>query len=112
VFLGEDVYFDDIYPHYIQVGRNVIITSGTRILAHFLDTQFTPQPGRPFRFYHDTVRIEDGVFIGMNVVISKGCTIGKGAIIGAGSVVTRDIPANAIVGGVPARVIRYKSQNS
>lgn len=112
VFIGEDVYFDDIYPQYIFVGKNVIITSGTRILAHFLDTQFAPQPGRPFRFYHDNVRIEDDVFIGMNVVISKGCTIGKGAVIGAGSVVTKDIPANAIAGGVPARIIRYKPQNS
>jgi len=108
VFLGEDVYFDDIYPQLIHVGRNVIITSGTRILTHFFDTSFKPLPGRPFRFYHDKVIIEDDVFIGMNVIISKGCTIGNGAVIGAGSVVTKDIPPNAIVGGVPAKIIRLK----
>lgn len=110
VFLGEDVYFDDIYPQYIHVGKNVIITSGTRILTHFLDTRFEPKPGRPFRFYHDKVTIEDDVFIGMNVIISKGCTIGRGAVVGAGSVVTKNIPANAIVGGVPAKIIRFKSE--
>jgi maltose O-acetyltransferase len=112
VFIGEDVYFDDIYPQHIFVGKNVIITSGARILTHFLDTHFAPQPERPFRFYHDNVRIEDGVFIGMNAIISKGCTIGKNAVIGAGSVVTKDIPADAVAGGVPARIIRYKPQHS
>lgn len=110
VFLGEDVYFDDIYPQYIHIGRNVIITAGTRVLTHFFDTGFKPLPGRPFRFYHDKVIIEDDVFIGMNVIISKGCTIGKGAVIGAGSVVTKDIPPDAIVGGVPAKIIRFKQE--
>ncbi len=49
------------------------------------------------------IRIEDNVWIGAGVIILDGVTVGRNAIIGAGSVVTRDVPANAKVVGVPAR---------
>jgi maltose O-acetyltransferase len=54
------------------------------------------------------VIIKDAVWIGANVVISPGVTVGENSIIGANSIVTKDVPAMAIVGGVPAKVIRYK----
>lgn len=106
VFIGEDVYFDDIYPEKIFIGSNVLITSGTKILSHFLDTKFTPLPGRPFRFYFGDVIIGDYVFIGMNVVIAKNITIGNNVIIGAGSVITKDIPDNVVVCGSPAKIVK------
>jgi acetyltransferase-like isoleucine patch superfamily enzyme len=52
------------------------------------------------------VRIGDRVWIGARAIILKGVTIGHDAVIGAGSVVTRDVPAGAVVGGVPARILR------
>lgn len=55
--------------------------------------------------------IGDYVWIGANAFIKEGITIGSNVIIGANSVVTKDIPDNAIVGGVPAKLIKYKSQN-
>ena len=58
--------------------------------------------------YAKAVRIEDGVRIGGGAVILPGVTIGRNAVIGAGAVVTKDIPANAVAVGNPARVIRYQ----
>lgn len=54
------------------------------------------------------VRIENDVWIGENVIILSGVSIGNGAVIAAGAVVTKDIPPYAIVGGVPAKIIRYR----
>ena len=55
------------------------------------------------------IKIEDEVWIGANVTILSGVTIGKGAIIAAGSVVTKDVPPYSIVGGNPAKIIRYRN---
>jgi acetyltransferase-like isoleucine patch superfamily enzyme len=50
--------------------------------------------------------IGNNVWIGTNVTVLKGVTIGDGAIIAAGSVVTKDVPANCMAAGVPAKVIK------
>lgn len=55
-----------------------------------------------------TTIIGDDVWIGNNALIKQGVSIGNGAIIGMGSVVTKNIPPYAIVGGVPAKIIRYR----
>lgn len=52
------------------------------------------------------IRIGDRVWIGTNAVILKGVTIGDGAVVAAGAVVTKNVPSQALVGGVPARIIR------
>lgn len=54
------------------------------------------------------IKIGNDVWIGSNVIITDGVCIGDGVIIGANSVVTKDIPDYAIVGGVPAKIIRYR----
>lgn len=55
-----------------------------------------------------TITIEDDVWIGHGAILLHGVTIGKGAVVAAGSVVTKDVEKNAIVGGNPAKLIRYR----
>jgi maltose O-acetyltransferase len=52
--------------------------------------------------------IQDNVWIGRNVIVRGGLTIGEGAVVAMGSVVTRDVPPLAVVGGNPARVLRFR----
>lgn len=52
--------------------------------------------------------VKDDVWIGLNSIILSGVTINQGAVVAAGSVVTKDVPAYAIVGGNPAKVIKYR----
>ena len=53
-----------------------------------------------------SIRVEKNVWIGSHVTILSGVTIGENAIVAAGAVVTKDVPAGTVVGGVPAKVIR------
>ena len=58
------------------------------------------------------VEIQDFVWIGANVTIVPGVTVHEGAIIGAGAVVTKDVPKYAIVGGNPAKIIKYRDKEN
>ncbi len=60
---------------------------------------------RPFRCTKPVV-LDDNVWLGESVIVNKGVSIGKNSVIGAGAVVTKDIPANVIAAGNPARVIK------
>lgn len=91
----------------VRIGHGVMMGAN----AFVADTDFHPLSTGSRRFNFDGIRsrpvvIEDNVFIGMNSIILKGVTIGRNAVIGAGSVVTRDVPANEIWSGNPARFVR------
>lgn len=81
---------------------------------HLYNTLFTyPFNSRYNHIYDETgskgdIIIEDDVWIGYRSTILSGVHIGQGAIIAAGAVVVKDVPAYAIVGGVPAKVIKYR----
>lgn len=62
---------------------------------------------RHVKYTYGKVTIKKNAWIGMNVTICPGVTIGEYAVIAAGAVVTKDVPAYAVAGGVPAKVIKY-----
>lgn len=91
----------------IRIGHDVLIGAN----ACIFDTDFHPVEPEDRRSSKENIGvapvvIDDNVFIGMNSIIMKGVTIGKNSIIGAGSVVTKNIPANQIWGGNPAKFIK------
>ena len=87
----------------IEFGDGVMIAPGVRIATINHDMN-----ERHSIYTYGKVKIKKNAWIGMNVTICPGVTIGEYAVIGAGAVVSRDVPDYAVVGGVPAKVIRYQ----
>ena len=79
-----------------QIGHNVVFAT----LNHGLSPDDRPNT------YPAPIRLGRNVWVGSNATILQGVTIGDNAVVAAGAVVTRDVPADTIVGGVPARVIK------
>jgi len=91
----------------ITIGNNVMI--GPQLMIYTANHKIGRQQLlREQGSVHAPVTIEDDVWIGGRVIILPGVTIHTGAVVAAGAVVNRDVPPYAIVGGVPAKVIKYR----
>ena len=93
----------------VEIGENVFIAPGVVISAatHPLDAQ--RRVSRHFQSH--PVIIKDCAWIGANATILTGVTIGKNVVVAAGAVVTKDVPDNCLVGGVPAKIIKEIPQS-
>lgn len=91
-------------PWLIEIGNNVTITNGVKILTHDGSTWLMrDHKGRRF-LYRKTV-IRNNIFIGINSILMPGVIIEDNVIVAAGSVVTKSVPSGVIVGGNPAKII-------
>lgn len=92
-------------PSLIEIGNNVDMNHNFQIMTHdwaagvfrHVFHNIIPSSGE--------VKIGNNIYFGTNVVVLKGVTIGDNCVVAAGSIITRDIPANSVVAGVPAKVI-------
>lgn len=90
----------------LYIGNNVSISREVFILTLTHDYN-----SFDFDLKEGPVHIGDNSWIGIRAIILPGVTIGPGAVIGAGSIVTRDIPANAVAVGSPAKVVAIRELN-
>ena len=117
LIIGNDVQIND-YCHIgvkdrVRIGNNVLIASKVMIIDHNhgliaqsceCSRPDVPPILRPLE--SSEILISDNVWIGEGVLLLPGVSIGSGTIVGAGSVVTKDIPANSLAVGNPAKVIK------
>lgn len=114
--MGEDVSLMlrkiPLYPELIAFHNNIIIGANVSFVTHdaahwILNNQAAKEGIRRPAVQEKVgcIEIRDNVFVGAGSTLMHGISVGPNAIIGAGSIVTRDVPPNSVVAGVPARVI-------
>lgn len=116
--LGDNVWIGDNF--YAKANAEIKIASGTIISRnveiwtanHNYDSDDLTAVPYDRRMIAKPVTIGENVWIGTHVLILPGVTVGEGSVIGAGSVVTKDVPACAVVGGNPAKVIKFRNKEN
>ncbi|KRM94112.1 DapH/DapD/GlmU-related protein [Loigolactobacillus rennini] len=106
IFMGENIFINQQY-FFVDLGGIYIadhVLIGPRVTI--LTVNHQEQPALRCNVVCKAVHIQQGAWLGANVTILPGVTVGANAIVGAGALVTKDVPANTIVGGVPAKPLR------
>ena len=92
----------------VTIGNNVIFGPGVSV---FSENHVFDNPELPVSVQGETrkgVTIEEGVWIGARGIILDGVTIGKNSVVAAGSLVNKDVPSYSVIGGVPAKVLKFR----
>lgn len=95
----------------IEIGEDVMMAQAVTIRDTDHASERTDLPMIRQGIVTAAVVIGDDVWVGHGVTILKGVTIGSGSVITAGAVVNEDVPAGAVVGGVPARVLKFRGDD-
>ncbi|MEX2025466.1 MAG: acyltransferase [Thermoleophilaceae bacterium] len=97
------------YQH-VSIGRECVIADRVMLIDFDHGMVEVERPIREQGIYKRDVRVGNNVWIGYGACVLRGVTVGDNAVIGTSAVVTDDVPANAVVAGVPARVIRMREE--
>jgi len=93
-------------PYLIEIGNNVLISSNVSFITHDGGTWvFTDKEEYKEVIKYGKIIIGNNVFIGAKSIIMPGVRIGNRCVVGAGSIVTKSVPGNCVVAGVPAKII-------
>jgi len=95
------------YQH-VSIGRECIIADRVMMIDFDHGVTEVERPIRQQGIYKRDVRVGHNVWMGYGACVLRGVSIGENSVVGTSAVVTKDVPANAIVAGVPARVIRMR----
>ena len=93
---------------HVSVGRECIVADRVMLIDFDHGVVEVERPVREQGIYKRDVRVGNNVWVGYGACFLRGVTVGDNAIVGTSSVVTKDVPDNAVVGGVPARVLRMR----
>lgn len=93
---------------HVSIGRECIVADRVMLIDFDHGVVDAERPIRLQGIYKRDLRIGHNVWIGYGACLLRGVTVGDNAVIGTSSVVTKDVPANAVVGGVPAKVLRMR----
>ena len=111
-FTGKRISFGS-EPYLVEIGNNVTITSGVIFETHDGGVGVFRKEFPNINIF-GKIKIGINVFIGHRVIIMPGIIVGDNVVIGAGSIVTKDVPNNVVIAGVPAKTIKsiedYKNQ--
>lgn len=106
-FIGDETLFD-LYGR-IELGDNVTIAPRVTVISH-INVGFADHPlQKRFPKSSSPVIFEEGCMIGASSTILPGVTVGKNSFVAAGSLVSKDVPKNCLVAGVPAKIIKQYS---
>ena len=97
------------YQH-VSIGRECVIADRVMLIDFDHGMVEVDRPIRHQGIYKRDVRVGNNVWIGYAASILRGVTVGDNAVIGTGAVVTKDVPANAVAAGLPAKVVRKRER--
>jgi acetyltransferase-like isoleucine patch superfamily enzyme len=97
------------YQH-VSIGQECVIADRVMLIDFDHGSAEVERPIRKQGIYKRDVKVANNVWIGYGACILRGVTVGDNAIIGTNSVVTKDVEPNAVVGGVPARLLRMREE--
>lgn len=111
-FIGLDTWLDDQFPELVVIEDDVTISFRVTVVVHDDAKRMDRTEAGALDGTVAPVVLKRGCYLGACALLLPGVTVGEDAVVAAGAVVTRDVPAGAVVAGVPARVVKQATRRT